>query len=240
MNGQQIVNPEQIAVRKIQMAEVLQVIAVERVKVEEILTIAESLEVTTAAEYNQAAEVLKKIKAQAKRIKDAEEAIIKPVKEGVAFIDGFFKQLLNSLEIQGEKPLKSRIITFTDAEDARRREEQNRLRREAAERQAVIDEENRKAAEAARAAGDPTKAAEIEMAKPTVVVPIVPEDTSEVSGISTRTDWKYEIVDPNLVPDEWWIIDEKALGAHARSMKEKANVPGVRFYPVKGIAARAT
>jgi hypothetical protein len=234
-----IVRPDKVAVRRIIMQEVLEIVAVERVAMEDILTVAESLEVNDDEEEKIATDVLKRIKGQEKRIKAAEEAIVKPVKEGIAYIDGFFKQLLNSLNIQGEAPLKSKLIAYDDRKAAVRRVEQERLRREAAERQAQIDEENRKAADAARLAGDATKAAEIEMAKPTVVVAYVPEVVSEETGTSFRMDWKYEIVNPEIIPREWWILDEKKLGAHARNMKDKAVVPGIRFYAVKGMAARA-
>lgn len=235
----ELVKPDQVAVRKIVMQEILQIVAVERVAIDEILTVAESLEVSDDAEEKVATDVLKRIKGQEKRIKAAEEAIVKPVKEGIAYIDGFFKQLLNSLKIQGEDPLKSKLIAYDDKKAAIRRAEQERLRREAAERQAIIDEETRKAAAAAKAAGDETKAAEIVMAKPTVVAAYVPEVVPEETGTSFRMDWKYEITDEAQVPDMFWIIDEKALGAYARNMKEKAVVPGVRFFAVKGMASRA-
>jgi hypothetical protein len=37
-------------------------------------------------------------------------------------------------------------------------------------------------------------------------------------------------VDESLIPDEWWVLNEVALGKLARSSGETAKVPGVEFY----------
>lgn len=50
-----------------------------------------------------------------------------------------------------------------------------------------------------------------------------------------KTNWSFEVVDPEKVPREFLIVDTKKLGQYARSMKETANVPGVKFYAKKGI-----
>jgi ribosomal protein L14E/L6E/L27E len=55
----------------------------------------------------------------------------------------------------------------------------------------------------------------------------------KTEGISDIDVWTFEIVDENLVPDIYKIIDEKKLGQIARSLKDKAQVPGVRFFSRK-------
>ncbi len=63
-------------------------------------------------------------------------------------------------------------------------------------------------------------------AAPAVVVP------GKLIGAGSRTvyPWKHRVTDPSLVPDEYWVLDESKLAALARSLKDKAQVPGVEFY----------
>lgn len=56
----------------------------------------------------------------------------------------------------------------------------------------------------------------------------------KTSGVSIRTNWKHEVEDANEVPREWLIPDEKAIGAYVRKHKEKAKIPGVKTWPVRG------
>lgn len=53
----------------------------------------------------------------------------------------------------------------------------------------------------------------------------------KVEGQVSRANWKFEIVDVKLLPREYLVADEKAIGAMVRARKGETNIPGVRVYP---------
>jgi hypothetical protein len=92
----------------------------------------------------------------------------------------------------------------------------------AAERQKEIEAAEKAAKKVEKKA--PQMAADIrEFA---LVKPVAPP----VAGIKYRTVWKAEVMEPELVPDEYWVIDEKKVAAMARVLKDTACIPGVRVY----------
>lgn len=57
------------------------------------------------------------------------------------------------------------------------------------------------------------------------------------AGVSTRTTWKYEILDPAAIPREYLAIDSAKIQAHVTAHKSQTSIPGIRAYPDTGIAA---
>lgn len=123
------------------------------------------------------------------------------------------------------------------AEAERKRREQEA--REAAEIERKRIEDERAAEAAALESAGATEAAElvlqagiaegqqvVEQAQMTVIAPPVPT----VDGLSFRTVWKFEVETPSLVPDNFWVIDDKAIGAVVRTQKERTVIPGVRIW----------
>ena len=68
--------------------------------------------------------------------------------------------------------------------------------------------------------------------------PVIP-DKMDTAGLTVREDWKFSIIDHNLIPREYLIPDEKKIGRIVRAMKEQTNIPGVRAYAEKGVATRS-
>lgn len=56
------------------------------------------------------------------------------------------------------------------------------------------------------------------------------EPLPEIKGIAPRKDWSFEIVNPNLVPIEFMIIDEKKIRGVVKALKDKCSIPGVRVF----------
>lgn len=56
------------------------------------------------------------------------------------------------------------------------------------------------------------------------------------TAISFRKTWEVEIVDPNLVPREYLLIDVAALRKVCVATKGQIQVPGVRFFQRDGVA----
>jgi uncharacterized membrane protein YqiK len=72
-----------------------------------------------------------------------------------------------------------------------------------------------------------------------VSAPVAAAGARKVSGISTRENWTFEITDPALIPREYLMIDESKIRGVVRALKDATNIPGVRAYSEKSIAARA-
>lgn len=115
------------------------------------------------------------------------------------------------------------------------REETDRARREAEQDERDrIKAENEERAQSLEAAGMDDEAAEIRATERVLRTPNVEvyDLTQEIKqGTRTRTNWKFNIEDESKIPREYMIPDLKAIGAHGRSRKEKAEIPGVNFYP---------
>jgi len=119
----------------------------------------------------------------------------------------------------------------------REAQENARLRREAEDRQLAE-------AEAALEIGDADLAEAIVSAPTLVELPpsmpvIVPSAVQPVSGASTRTVWKFKIVDAAKIPREYLAVDEVKIGGVVRAMKGATAIPGVQAYPEAVTAFRS-
>lgn len=133
--------------------------------------------------------------------------------------------------------------------EAKRRAEEAKARRMAEalerERQQQIEaarkvvEDKRLAEAAALEAAGKSKEADAVLAAPIYVVapPIAPPPIADRTpryqapvSVSTRTNWQFRIMNTDLIPREWLIPNEKAIGAYVRAQKDKAVIPGVDIY----------
>ena len=136
-------------------------------------------------------------------------------------------------------------------EIARKEEEERRrveLERLEAERKAE-EERILQAAQAAELAGETDKAGELLesavnfgeavkqeaaaiQAEPVYVPPVViPKSVPKMQGGPVyRTIWKFRIKDVSLIPRQYMIPDEKAIGGVVRSTQGKITIPGIEAY----------
>ncbi len=116
--------------------------------------------------------------------------------------------------------------------DQRRRDEQ------AAQSQLKKEREDEALARASKleAEGKTQEAAAV-VEEPIVTPAVVIPDTNKTKGISYKTDWKFEIINKDLIPRAYLKVDEVAIRGIARALKDKANIPGVKFYGEKTMAA---
>ena len=114
-------------------------------------------------------------------------------------------------------------------EQRKRDEEARRLREEQAQRDALALEAAGKTEEAAKMV-DAALSAPVAAPRPVVV------QTSKVAGTRTVTRWDFEIVDKELIPRKWMIVNEQAIRTHIKALKENAEpIPGVRFTSTKEV-----
>lgn len=117
-----------------------------------------------------------------------------------------------------------------DAEAARRLAEDAEDESTVADREALL----RESQEAERKAAEERAAAE-RLRQQTFV--------KRESGESVRSTWKARVIDTNLVPREYLIVDQKMLDAVAKSKKDQIAqkqfcIPGVEFYEDRTIVRK--
>ena len=155
--------------------------------------------------------------------------------------------VLQPLE-DAKRYLSTQIGGFDALAEKARRAEEARLQEEArkhaqAEADRLSQEQAIADAVELEAAGD-TKGAEAVLANPApvaVYVPpvIIPRAVPKAEGVSSSQVWKFRITNVDLIPREYMVPDEKAIGQIARALKNKTNIPGVEVYPEGGARFRA-
>lgn len=123
--------------------------------------------------------------------------------------------------------LERKTFEYRREQEKKQREESARLAelaRKEAEEAALQD------ALAAEAMGQ-TEIAEQIMQSPVYVAPPPPRPSApKVEGLSFQKNWKGRVVNFDLLPDMYKISNDSAINTVARSLKEKAKIPGVEFY----------
>ena len=216
---------------------------------ETTLGVIQAVRITTAEECQAAVDQTREIKAKAARLEETRKAMTRPLDDAKKAIMDFFRGPAELLA-KAETLLKGSITTFQQeqariaalaAAEARRQEESDRRRQ--AEEQAAADALLLQAEQAA-ASGDTAGAEALEEKAMAVQAQAAPICTyaapapEKPKGAAMRKVWKARVIDPALVPDQFKVINEKALDAYAKSMKADAKVPGVEFYAEDSLAIR--
>jgi hypothetical protein len=197
----------------------------------ELATQVAEIIITNQAEYETAAEFLKRIKSQQTEISETFDPIIKKAhethQESLAQKNKYFVPLKDA-----EGKIKKLMVDYTTVQELKAKVEQKRLQdiadAEAKKQQKILDEKIARA----EASGKTEKVEELIKKKENVVpitVPVIAPKIETPKGVSFKDNWVAIITDANLVPREWCIPDEKSLNAFAKSSKGTKQIPGVEF-----------
>lgn len=144
--------------------------------------------------------------------------------------------------------LSAQIGTFDQAQERVRLAEEARQQEDA--RLKAVAEAAQRAQDIAiadaivlEAQGD-TTGADAVLANPVpqeVYVPpvVIPRAVPKAAGVSSVQNWTFRITNADLIPREYMIPDEKAIRGVVKSMKSKANIPGIEVYPEGAARFRA-
>lgn len=127
--------------------------------------------------------------------------------------------------MEARRIAKGKLIAWQDAQA--KIAEQNAA---IARAEAIKKAETEALARAARAAefGD-DKTADAIISQPVVVEPVrVAAPVKTATVVQTR--WKARVVNPDLIPDEYWVIDEQKINAVARATKGAIKIAGAEIY----------
>lgn len=229
--------------------------------IDECLERVVQVDVVSQDTYEKAATFLKEIKEKAKTIELERKKITGPIDAAKAAVQALFKRPQEVLA-EAERVLKDKMLAYTEAQEKKRREEQERLERIAAEDRRKKEEQERawrekeeakrreaeklaaegKADEARKAQEDADKAAakadERAFESQNIAAPIAAPKVDKVAGVSCRDEWFAEVTDFAALPDEYKLPDLVKLNKQAKATKDSVKVPGVVFKSKKVLASR--
>jgi len=193
---------------------------------------ASGIVIANDAGYEDAARLLIDVDKAAKQINEKRLSLTRPLDTAKKQITDLFRGPLERLE-QASGRIRSGMAAYNRAKEEAARIEREKQAAEARRIAAEKEAERIAALEAALASGDTAQAEAIVEAPPPVVelppaapVPAAPK----VAGVTTRTVWKFRIVNAAQIPREYLIPNEAVLQSIANAQKERAIVAGVEFY----------
>lgn len=176
---------------------------------------ATELTVETDEQYQSATELLTKIKKVQKLIQAEADKVIKPAKEIVKIETAKWKPILDEAS-EAESIVKRKMIAYVDAKEEEQRAKEREIQRKL---------------EAGRIKPETAlkKAEQIDAAPKKV------ESVNGGASVVTKIK-KVHIVNPDLVPDEYWVLDEVKIRKVALAGVE---IPGVEVRLETNIAGSA-
>ena len=229
---------------------------------------APEVKVTNAEEYEDASELLKRIKGKSKELESARVRLKAPILESGRRVDEWFKNPLERL-LSAEKAIKGALLSYRTLQEKKARAEEERLRllveaeqkrlaREALEIKMKADRDRQELERQAREAQSLRDRQELEAQAQVVsylggqAASNLEEKADElrprtiearhvvVTGQRIRKVWRFEVVESAVIPDLYKIVDLKKLGDVARGIKEiPPSIPGVRFYTEEIVVSEA-
>lgn len=190
-----------------------------------MLAQAQAIEVTTAGEYEEAAVVLQKLTAREKEVEARKAELWDPLAKLTRNVQALFNPPLKVLD-QAKKVVSGKMGAYALEQRNIALAAQQRANQEAEDaRQKLL-------AKAERAAddGNYARAGVLEARAESVQAPTIESDIPKVSGIQLRERWLFEVVDPDEVPREFLMVDERLIRAEVNTKGSLAKIPGVRIW----------
>lgn len=193
-------------------------IALVREKVKGMQAMIDASPVTNDEELSQVADKVKNVKALAKAIKEKKDKFVAPAKAIVDEAKATFDPLLKECE-NAETVLKGRATKYMLEQESARKAEEAKI-----------------AARVEKGTMKPETAM-----KKIEALPDAPKTVRTDTGSGLRMSKRKvaKIVDPSLIPDEFWVIDEVRVRREAleREKYGKEPIPGVAIEEVADLAS---
>lgn len=174
-----------------------------------LLDTVQFITISTDKELEEANTILRRIATLRKAAKAHFESLKKPFNEAMANLRQKEKEFLKPME-QGEAAIKKLIVDYNVKVESKLKEEQ-----------AKLDALSEQMAD-----------------NGLTVLPSVKLEKPKMQGTTVRNRYDFDIVDPNLIPREYLVVDTAAIGKVVRALKEKTNIPGIKVKIVQDIVTR--
>lgn len=196
-----------------------------------------AITIKTAEDYQSAADLLKEVKSRAARLTEARQTITRPIDAAKKAAMALFAKPLDALLLV-EGKIKRAIADYQYEAERKRLTAEAAIRtKQEAERKRLEAQAERLREQGKAAKADEKLAKAEELSAPVVLESSVPK----VVGVSSRTVWKYRIVDEAAIPRSYLTPDVKKIGQVVKATAGTLAIPGVEIYPEASIAAgRAT
>jgi len=201
---------------------------------QKIIALAGSYQVANAEQYVAAGNELTRIAAAQKRIEAVRMTITRPMDAAKKAVLDFFRDPETKLET-AKNTIKRAMIAYDEAQRRIREEEQRKADEIARKERERLEAQARKAAES----GKVEKADALEQRAAAIVAPVIHREPPKVTGINYRDVWKFEVTDERAVPRDYCVVDETKIRKIVQALKGDTNIPGVRVWSEKQIAAGA-
>lgn len=190
----------------------------------ELRKYAEARVITTVEGVKLATDDLSIIAKLKKVMENKRKAILDPLRLQADAIRETYSSLMDPV-FRADRITREKILAFNQEQERIRlqQEDINRKRLEAAQQEAALNN------------GEITESVNL------VEVTEAPAKSvsTEMGTSGQRDNWKWEVVDPLLVPREYMMIDTAMLSAIAKKHHDQKQIPGIRFYNEPIITVRA-
>lgn len=200
----------------------------------DLMTQAQKMEIITNEQYVGSADFLKSVKDMQNRVNEVFNPIIEKAhqahKEAITQKNKFFEPL-----VKIERIVKGKLLSWQQTQEQKRRAEEARLAELQRKEAEKLAERARKAEEAGKA----EKAEDLrqQALEKETFVPTVAPTVEKVSGITTKTIWKFEIINKDIIPRDYLTPDLEKIGQVARATKGTLTILGIKIYSEETIAA---
>lgn len=195
-------------------------------KINNFVLCAKSTTIEDDEHYRSASELLR----GGKRLRKYIEEFYKPTKDALNDAKNKLMQAIKAhtaLLAEGEKILIVKISEYHAQKEKERRERERKLQEEMKKKQedALLEEAERTQDES--------------ILDRQIITPAIKiENSAKAEGVSYRGVYCYEIVDPELIPREYLMVDDKKIGQIVRATKATINIPGVKVWKDKSTVIR--
>jgi exonuclease VII large subunit len=205
-----------------------------------LVTSAGGVAITTPEQLEDANGCLIKIKEKIKELDEDRKDLTRPIDGLKKKIMDKYKPWLDKLD-QAKGVLTKAIMAYTDEQEKKRRELQDKLQREADEKARKEQERLQARADKWEEKGNTDKAEALREKADEVVPDAVPVVLTMPTpkGLSYRDNWKAVVVDINMVPREYMIPDQKALDKIMQATKGTVKIPGIKAVNEKVLMSRS-
>lgn len=186
---------------------------------------AKTIAITTPDTMATASQYLTGIKKRFKRIDEIRKEITSPLKDQVKKIDAMFNEQLEPLELV-EGIIKKEMVRYQT-------EQEQIAQAEIAKQRKAAEEEQKKAQDEAKKKG---MEAPVFVPKPIMVEQ--PANNVKTAGGATnfRKVWTFEITNPELIPREFLIPNEKLIRSSIVAAQGNIQIAGVRAFQETSVA----
>ncbi|MCI4625030.1 MAG: hypothetical protein L3V56_03620 [Candidatus Magnetoovum sp. WYHC-5] len=136
-----------------------------------------------------------------------------------------------------EKLVKDKMVVYEKEEN-----ERIRLQNLKDEKEAKSQDEERQLheAEVLEALGEHKEAEKVLVLEQYVPPPAIPFTQPQTKGVSTKTIWKYKIVDETQIPREYMKVDDTKLSNVVKALGASTKIPGILVYSETVVSVRAS